>query len=145
VLAVVWCAIVRHRLRVCFAAFIRARNHIDPALAPLILLARPPRPVSGCGVAAHRSGRGQSWNVAPEDRGGVLGVGCPGGGVAPIRARLVRIDITRRDPLRLVVAAPLATVPAQPDHLAITAGDSASLALDLLDVAGPTVTPVGRR
>jgi hypothetical protein len=58
---------------------------------------------------------------------------------------LVRIDITRRDPLRLVVASPLASVPAEPDQLAITAGDPAPLALDLLDVAEPTVSPAGRR
>ncbi len=35
--AALWCVIVRHRLRVCFAAFIRARNRLDPGTVPLIL------------------------------------------------------------------------------------------------------------
>src|SRR6185369_13499138 len=34
-------------------------------------------------------------------------------------AALVRLDITRRDPLRLVVASPLAQVPPGPDQLTI--------------------------
>jgi hypothetical protein len=49
-------------------------------------------------------------------------------------AALVRLDITRRDPLRMVVASPLAQVPPGPDQLAIGAGPLPVLALDLAGV-----------
>ena len=45
-------------------------------------------------------------------------------------AALVRLDITRRDPLRLTVASPLADVPRQPQQLAIAAGEPLVLALE---------------
>ena len=36
-----WCVIVRHRLRLCFAEFIRSANRTAPGRLPLILVARP--------------------------------------------------------------------------------------------------------
>jgi hypothetical protein len=41
VLAVARCVVVRHRLRLCFAEFIRAANRAHPGSLPLILVARP--------------------------------------------------------------------------------------------------------
>ena len=76
----------RHRLRVCFAAFIRARNRIDPGLAPLILLARP-TPAGERVWVWLRTGLdvGRAGGPDGEDRGGVLGVGGAGDRLAPVR------------------------------------------------------------
>jgi hypothetical protein len=144
VLAWVWCAVARHRLRVCFAAFIRARNHVDPGLAPLILLARP-TPAGERVWVWLRTG----LDVAElERRTGKIAVACWASDVQVCASRrfaaLVRLDVTRRDPLLMVVASPLAAVPAPHDQLAIAVGDSEPLALDL-DGVPEAAAGVGRR
>jgi hypothetical protein len=140
----VWCAITRHRLRVCFAAFIRARNRLDPGLGPLILLARP-TPAGERVWVWLRTG----LDVAElELRTAKMAVACWAAEVqvTPSRrfAALVRVDVTRRDPLTLVLASPLVRqVPgARPVPLVGEPVDVSRLALDLADVGEDAVTPV---
>jgi hypothetical protein len=141
VMAVVWCAIVRHRLRVCFAAFIRARNHLDPGLTPLILLARP-TPAGERVWVWLRAG----LSVEDLEQGkSKVAVACWASDVQVSATRrfaaLVRMDVTRRDPLRLLVASPLASaVPGQRRQPAAASVDLSTLALDLDDVAEESVT-----
>ncbi|MEU4623086.1 hypothetical protein AB0G04_24325 [Actinoplanes sp. NPDC023801] len=99
VMSVFWCLAVRHRLRMCFAAFI-AKNR--QGTLPFILLARPTpagervwvwlRP----GLALH--------DLEQEGQLQRLAVGCWANEVRVIRASrkhaaLIRLDITRRDTL----------------------------------------------
>jgi MFS family permease len=147
VLAVVWCAVVRHRLRVCFASFIRARNRLHPALAPLVLLARP-TPAGERVWVWLRAG----LDVAElETHTGKMAVACWASevqvSVSRRYAALVRIDVTRRDPLRLLVASPLAArVPGQRASVEPDAAALAILALDLDDVPVESVVDrAGRR
>jgi hypothetical protein len=106
----VWCAVVRHRLRLSFAAFLRSHNRLHVrGVQPLILLARPTpagervwvwlRP--GLDLAELEA------NVAK------LAVACWAADVrvtctSERQAALVRIDVTRRDPLKAMVDAPFA-------------------------------------
>jgi hypothetical protein len=112
----VWCAVVRHRLRHSFAAFIRTRNQLMPrghGGSPLILMAR--RTPAGERVWVWlRTG----LDLAElESNVGKLAVSCWAADVrvtnaSERHAALVRIDVTRRDPMRAVVGAPfLAGVP----------------------------------
>jgi hypothetical protein len=132
--AMVWCAIVRHRLRVCFAAFIRARNRLNPGLAPLILLARP-TPAGERVWVWLRTGLDAA---ELESRTAKIAVTCWAGDVQVTTSRrfaaLVRLDVTRRDPLTMVVASPLARmVPGQPTVMTPPPVDLSALALDLED------------
>jgi hypothetical protein len=144
VLGLVWCAVTRHRLRVCFAAFIRARNRLDPGLGPLILTARP-TPAGERVWVWLRTG----LDVAElESRTGKMAVACWASDVqvSPSRrfAALVRIDVTRRDPLTVVLTSPLVRqLPgSQPAPIAAEPVDLSRLALDLADVPEESVTPV---
>jgi hypothetical protein len=105
--AVVWCAIVRHRLRVCFAAFIRARNRLNPGLAPLILMARP----TPAGERVWLWLRTGLDAAELESRTAKIAVTCWAADVQVTTscrfAALVRLDVTRRDPLTMLVASPL--------------------------------------
>lgn len=105
--ALLWCVIVRHRLRVCFAAFIRARNRLDPGMVPLILTARP-TPAGERVRVWLRTG----LDVAElEANAAKIAVTCWASEVQVLASRrfaaLVRLDITRRDPLTGVVGSPL--------------------------------------
>jgi hypothetical protein len=137
-----WCAITRHRLRVCFAAFIRARNRLDPGLGPLILLARP-TPAGERVWVWLRTG----LDVAElESRTAKMAVACWASEVqvTPSQrfAALVRVDVTRRDPLTALVGSPL--VGLVDDHSTPAIGpavDVSRLALDLADVSEDDVKP----
>jgi hypothetical protein len=144
--AVVWCAIVRHRLRVCFAAFIRARNRLNPGLAPLILLARP-TPAGERVWVWLRTGLDAA---ELESRTAKIAVTCWAADVQVTTSRrfaaLVRLDVTRRDPLTKVVASPLASmVPGQPTVMAPVPVDLSALALDLADTPEELPAPVPAR
>jgi hypothetical protein len=107
VVAWVWVLIVRHRLRLCFASFIRARNRLDPALAPLVLAARP-TPAGERVWVWLRTG----LDVAElENRTAKIAVTCWASDVQVTVSRrfaaLVRVDVTRRDPLTGLVISPL--------------------------------------
>ena len=107
IVAWTWCLIVRHRLRLCFAAFIASNRN---GSLPLILAARPTpagervwiwlRP----GLALH--------DLEADGQVQKLAVACWANEVRVVRtpnrrAALLRIDITRREPLAATVISPL--------------------------------------
>ena len=111
VMSVVWCLTVRHRLRMCFAAFIATNRH---GTLPFILPARPTpagervwvwlRP----GLSLH--------DLEQPGQVQKLAVACWANEVRVVRASrqyaaLIRIDITRREPLAGTVKSNL------PDHV----------------------------
>ena len=103
-----WCAVVRHRLRLCFAEFIRATTRTRPGVAPLILWAWP-TPAGERVWVWLRPGLDLDAVDGKTDR---LAVACWAAGVRVVRASaryaaLVRVDVSRRDPLTAVVASPL--------------------------------------
>jgi hypothetical protein len=141
----VWCLVVRHRLRVAFAAFVRANNRQNAAVVPLILWVRP-TPAGERAWVWLRTGLDV---VGLETQAGLLAVTCWASGVqlTPSRrfAALVRLDITRRDALRPMVASGLpALIPVSP-ALAPTAAEGGWLALDLDDVPETVNEPVSGR
>jgi hypothetical protein len=117
VLAPFWCLIVRHRLRVCFAAFIATNRH---GTLPLILLARPTRAGERVWVWLRP---GLSLRDLEQD-GQVqkLAVACWAREVRVMAASrkyaaLVRVDVTRREPLANTIKSPLpGYVPGDPDE-----------------------------
>jgi hypothetical protein len=141
------CVIVRHRLRLCFAEFIRAAARVHPGSLPLILWARP----TPAGERVWVWLRPGLDLTELEGRIGKLAVACWAGEVRVVRAStryaaLIRVDVARRDPLTGVVPAPLAAlIPHQrrTDPPALTA--TAPLGLDLTDVPEPAPAPRGRR
>ena len=99
IVAVGWCVIVRHRLRLCFAAFIATNRQ---GSLPFILLARPTPAGERVWVWLRP---GLSLRDLEQD-GQVqkLAVACWANEVRVLRASrkyaaLIRVDITRRDPL----------------------------------------------
>jgi len=135
-----WVAISRHRLRTCFATFIRANRY---GSLPLMLAGRPT-------PAGERVWVWLRPGLSLEDltsEGGLarLAVGCWASEVrisraGRRRAALLRVDITRRNPLADVVPSPLAEQ--VPDLDTDFAALAAALApagggLDLPDVPEP--------
>ncbi|MEV4515147.1 hypothetical protein AB0K00_40080 [Dactylosporangium sp. NPDC049525] len=105
------CLVVRHRLRVCFSAFVKSRGR---EAFPLILWAKPTP--AGERVWVWLRGGLSLKTFADEGQTQVLAVECWAKTVqvasaSPRYAALVRFDITRRDPLRNMVVSPL------PDNL----------------------------
>jgi hypothetical protein len=106
----VWCAITRHRLRTCFATFIRANRY---GSLPWILIARPTRAGERVWVWL-RPGLSLS-DLQTEGGLDRLAVGCWANQVKLSRSSrrnsaLVRVDITRRNPLAVPVGSPLAAL-----------------------------------
>lgn len=102
-----WCLIVRHRLRLCFAAFIATNRH---GTLPLILPARP-TPAGERVWVWLRPGLSLK-DLEAEGQTQKLAVACWANEVRVMRAgrrnaALIRIDITRREPLAHDVASPL--------------------------------------
>jgi hypothetical protein len=137
--AVWWCGVVRHRLRVCFAEFVRTSNRIHPATAPLILLARPT-------PAGERVWVWLRPGLDLDDLDGKtnkIAVTCWAGEVRVVRASvryaaLIRIDVARRDPLTGLVRSPLADEFGDAHDKAIPVSPGLPpLGLDLDEVAEP--------
>jgi hypothetical protein len=100
-----WCMVSRHRLRLCFAAFVASRR---TGLTPLILFARP-IPAGERVWVWLRPGLALSDLEARLDR---LAAGCWAAEcrVAPASRRyaaLITIDIARRNPLNTTLGSPL--------------------------------------
>lgn len=138
--AIAWCVIVRHRLRVCFAQFIRANAS---GSLPLILLARP-TPVGERVWVYLRPGLSYADLNSRLEK---IAVACHAASVVVEKASeknsaLLRIDIKRREVLTNTVTSPLPglvdpAVPTTPR----TSG-TVPTALDLPDVPDtPTATP----
>jgi hypothetical protein len=146
-----WCLVVRHRLRVCFAQFLRAATRTHPGSLPLILWARPT-------PAGERVWLWLRPGLSLEDldgKAGKLAVTCWAGEVRVVRAStryaaLLRIDIARRDPLSDKVQSPLAKLiplkrKATHDAVQPAMVGLPAVGLDLADVPEPAVEPRGGR
>jgi hypothetical protein len=141
-----WCTVVRHRLRYCFAEFIRSQSRMHPLRLPLILLAKP----TPAGMRVWVWLRPGLDLTDLEGRTPKLAVACWAGEVRVVRASaryaaLIRVDVTRRDPLTDQVASPLAA------HFDDTWSDAPvspgmpPLGLDLADIPEPPEEPTNRR
>jgi len=138
VVAWAWCVIVRHRLRLCFAEFIRATTRARPASLPLMLWART-TPAGERVWVWLRPGLDLS---DLDGKTGPMAVACWAGEVRVVRAStryaaLIRIDVTRRDPLTGVVVSPLATRFGPLDDPTPVSPGMPPLGLDLNEVPEP--------
>lgn len=143
VLAFIWCAIVRHRLRMSFSRMVRTGSRHQPGCMPLVLIARP-TPAGERVWVWLRPGLALPDLEAELPQ---LAVNCFADQVRVVRANrrfaaLVRVDVTRRDPVRAHVMSPL------PDHIPhFDASDipvspgMAPIGLDLPDVPEPEEKP----
>lgn len=143
-----WCVVVRHRLRLCFAQFVRSASKSQTGTLPLVLWARP-TPAGERVWLWLRPGLDLS---DLDGKTGKVAVACWASEVRVARASsryaaLLRVDVTRRDPLTDVVLSPLAVLfagrTAGPD-LGVLAGDEPVGGLDLEDVPAPVDEPVSR-
>jgi hypothetical protein len=135
----VWCAIVRHRLRLSFSAFLRSRNRIHVRGAqPLILLARP-TPAGERVWVWLRPGldleelENNTTKLAVACWASTVRVAC----TSQRHAALVRIDVSRRDPLTRLVASPLVELVPDPLPRPVPADGDAAGGLDLDQVPEP--------
>ncbi|WP_242624719.1 hypothetical protein [Krasilnikovia cinnamomea] len=141
VLAPVWCLIVRHRLRVCFAAFIATNRS---GTLPLILLARP-TPAGERVWLWLRPGL-SIRDLEQDGQVQKLAVACWANEVRVTRASrkraaLIRVDITRREPLTGTVMSPLPNrVPADMPDNTLTAPATPPVGVNLADVPHPRNT-----
>ncbi|NYH40312.1 hypothetical protein HNR22_000039 [Micromonospora jinlongensis] len=135
VMAWMWCLIVRHRLRLCFAAFIATNRH---GSLPLILLAKP-TPAGERVWVWLRPGLSLR-DLEQDGQMQKLAVACWANEVRVMRAgrkyaALIRIDITRREPLAGKVVSPLPDyVPTDIPANAPTSPGMPPVGLDLPDV-----------
>jgi hypothetical protein len=134
-MAMAWCAIVRHRLRLCFAELIRAANRVHPGSLPLILIARP----TPAGERVWVWLRPGLDLTDLEGKTAKLAVACWASEVRVVRASeryaaLLRFDITRRDPLTATVGSPLIRLIPTARKPAESAPPLPRLGLDLPDV-----------
>ncbi|RIV29809.1 hypothetical protein [Micromonospora radicis] len=136
-----WCLIVRHRLRLCFAAFIATNRH---GSLPLILLARP-TPAGERVWVWLRPGLSLR-DLEADGQVQKLAVACWANEVRVMRASrkyaaLVRVDITRREPLAHTIVSPLPDyVPADIPSNAPTSPGMPPVGLDLPEVPDQPVT-----
>lgn len=141
VVAWTWCLAVRHRLRMCFAAFIATNRS---GSLPLILLARP-TPAGERVWVWLRPGLSLR-DLEQEGQVQKLAVACWANEVRVMRASrkyaaLVRVDITRREPLAAKVRSPLPDyVPTDVPANAPTSPGMPPVGLDLPDVPDEPVT-----
>jgi hypothetical protein len=137
VLAPLWCLIVRHRLRMCFAAFIATNR---TGTLPLILLARP-TPAGERVWVWLRPGL-SIRDLEQDGQVQKLAVACWANEARVARASnkyaaLVRVDITRREPLAATIVSPLPGY--VPDDMPATAPVSPAppTGVNLVDVPAP--------
>jgi hypothetical protein len=144
--ALVWCAVVRHRLRVTFGEVIRSSNRARPACLPLVLFARP----TPAGERVWLWLRPGLDLAELEGRTGKVAVTCWASEVRMVRASarfaaLIRVDIARRDPLSGLVHTPLLELLRNTKGVAPVSPGMPPLGLDLDDVADPEPPATPRR
>jgi hypothetical protein len=141
VLAPLWCLIVRHRLRMCFAAFIATNRE---GTLPLILLARP-TPAGERVWIWLRPGLSIK-DLEQDGQVQKLAVACWANEVRVARASrkraaLIRVDVTRREPLADKILSPLPDyVPddyADDDYTAPVSPAGPPVGVNLADVPTP--------
>jgi hypothetical protein len=138
-----WCMVSRHRLRLCFAAFIASRRI---GLTPLILLARP-IPAGERVWVWLRPGLALADLEARLDR---LAAGCWAAEcrVAPASRRyaaLVTVDIARRNPLNATLGSPLTGLVPTPRRSVVPVSPAVVGGMDLPDVPDPATPVEGKR
>jgi hypothetical protein len=143
-----WCVIVRHRLRLCFAQFVRSASRSQTGTLPLVLWARPT-------PAGERVWLWLRPGLDLSDLDGKtakVAVACWASEVRVARASaryaaLLRVDVSRRDPLTGVVLSPLAVLftGSSTADVRVLTGDAPSGGLDLEDVPAPVDEPAHRR
>jgi hypothetical protein len=144
-----WCLVVRHRLRLCFAQFIRSAARARAGCLPLVLWACPT-------PAGERVWLWLRPGLDLDDldgRLGALAVACWAGEARVVRtstryAALVRVDLARRDPLTGLVTSPLALLIPRKNNAHEYADAPVSpglppVGLDLADVPEPAPEPRG--
>ncbi|MFI6257964.1 hypothetical protein ACIBCL_17945 [Micromonospora zamorensis] len=143
VMAWAWCLIVRHRLRLCFAAFIATNRH---GSLPLILLAKP-TPAGERVWVWLRPGLSLR-DLEQDGQMQKLAVACWANEVRVMRAgrkyaAFIRLDITRREPLAHTIVSPLPDyVPTDIPANAPTSPGMPPVGLDLPDVPDvPVIAP----
>lgn len=144
IVALVWCQVWRHRLRVSFAQIIRTGNRAKVGLLPFILTARP-TPAGGRVWVWLRPGLSLDELAGKTS---ALAVSCWAAETRVIRsstryAALIRVDFVRRDPLSGIVASPLPLlVPdgAWTDPVPVSPGRP-PLGLNLHDIPEDTAEP----
>jgi hypothetical protein len=133
-----WCLVVRHRLRVCFAEFVRTGVRSRAGRLPLVLWARP-TPAGERVWLWLRPG----LDVADlEGTTGRVAVACWAAQARVVRAStrfaaLLRVDLSRRDPLTGRVSSPLVRLVPAPRKKAVDVPvlpAVAAVGLDLADV-----------
>jgi len=132
IIALAWCVIVRHRLRVCFAEFIIANQS---GTLPLILLARP-TPVGERVWIYLRPGLSHTDLEGRLDK---IAVACHASTVlieraAPSNAAYLRVDIQRREVLTATVGSPLVDLVDPDTPSPIRSVPDLPTALDLPDI-----------
>ena len=132
IIALAWCVIVRHRLRVCFAEFIIANQS---GTLPLILLARP-TPVGERVWIYLRPGLSHTDLEGRLDK---IAVACHASTVlieraSPSNAAYLRVDIKRREVLTATVGSPLVDLVDPDTPSPIRSVPDLPTALDLPDI-----------
>lgn len=148
VVAWLWCLAVRHRLRLCFAQFVRGSSGVRPGTLPLLLWTRP----TPAGARAWLWLRPGLELADMDDKCGRIAVACWAKQARVVAASekyaaLVRVDLARRDPLTGRIDSPLALLIPRPrkrnaDELVSPA--VAPVGLDLADIPEPSLDPPAR-
>jgi hypothetical protein len=146
-----WCVVVRHRLRMCFAGILRGSGGVRPGSLPLILWARP----TPAGERVWLWLRPGLELADMDGKTGRIAVACWAKQVRVVAASekyaaLIRVDIARRDPLAGRIDSPLALlIPTLRNiNKAVTPVSPAvpPVGLDLADIPEPAPEPrSGRR
>ncbi|GGL09707.1 hypothetical protein [Mangrovihabitans endophyticus] len=147
-----WCLVVRHRLRVCFATLVRSQARAAggrPVVLPLLLWARPT-------LAGERVWLWLRAGLSLEDlegKAGLIAVACIAKQVriaagSERYAALVRVDVSRRDPLSGRIDSPLALfIPSLRDDNEADVPVSPAVplvGLELADIEDPASEPSRR-
>jgi hypothetical protein len=142
-----WCMAVRHRLRLCFAQIVRGTGGVRPGTLPLILLAKP----TPAGARVWLWLRPGLELADLDDKCGRIAVACWATQARVVAASekyaaLVRVDLARRDPLRLMVGSPLALlIPSlRTNAVAPVSPGMPPVGLDLADIPEPAPEPASR-
>ncbi len=143
-----WCLVVRHRLRLCFAGIVRGSGGVRPGSLPLVLWARP----TPAGERVWLWLRPGLELADLDDKCGRIAVACWANQARVVAASekyaaLVRVDLSRRDPLRLTVDSPLALLiprPRKKDADVPVSRAVAPVGLDLADIPEPPPEPPAR-
>ncbi len=145
-----WCVVVRHRLRLCFAEFVRAVSRLHAGRLPLILWARPTLAGERVWVWLR-----PGLDLADlEGKAGRIAVACWAKQVRVLAASeryaaLIRVDVARRDPLSGRVDSPLSLlIPALRNNKKVNVPVFAAVppvGLDLADIEEPAPEPRGGR